>query len=238
MKNEDFIIQFDILYNNISSNKAPGLNIYEKSFFLTLAQDQLVQSYYNGTNISGYTFESKEEVRRALDALVRTKIYKSDELNDTSDEVLEDQENEKIIPVDSSSKFVKLPSETWYVTFEQVKFDDEALGCANGSTAIVQPITQDEYSRVKTNPFRGPTKYRVLRLDCGSNYVELISKYNIGEYTVRYVQEPYPIILDNLPNNLKIKGVSRKTECQLNKNIHNLILDLAVKLAYAAWSKS
>ena len=30
----EFSTEFDILYNNISSNMAPGLNEYEKSVFL------------------------------------------------------------------------------------------------------------------------------------------------------------------------------------------------------------
>ena len=32
----EFSNQFDVLYNNITSNQAPGLNEYEKSVFLTI----------------------------------------------------------------------------------------------------------------------------------------------------------------------------------------------------------
>lgn len=38
---------FDIYFNNISSNLAPGLSEYEKSVFLTRAQDELVLNYFN-----------------------------------------------------------------------------------------------------------------------------------------------------------------------------------------------
>jgi len=34
---EEFSNQFDVLFNNITSNAAPGLNEYEKSVFLTKA---------------------------------------------------------------------------------------------------------------------------------------------------------------------------------------------------------
>jgi hypothetical protein len=34
---QDFSTQFDILWNNVSSNQAPGLNEFEKSVFLTKA---------------------------------------------------------------------------------------------------------------------------------------------------------------------------------------------------------
>ena len=38
MTTQEFSNEFDILYNNIMSNSAPGLNEYEKSIFLTQAQ--------------------------------------------------------------------------------------------------------------------------------------------------------------------------------------------------------
>ena len=33
MNNTEFSNQFDVFYNNITSNQAPGLNEYEKSVF-------------------------------------------------------------------------------------------------------------------------------------------------------------------------------------------------------------
>ena len=44
---EDFSIEFDLLFNNIASNKAPGLNDYEKSLFLTQAQELVVRGLYS-----------------------------------------------------------------------------------------------------------------------------------------------------------------------------------------------
>ncbi len=35
--NNEFSSEFDVLYNNITSNQAPGLDDYEKSVFLTKA---------------------------------------------------------------------------------------------------------------------------------------------------------------------------------------------------------
>ena len=37
MNHTEFSNEFDVLYNNIMSNAAPGLNEYEKSVFLTKA---------------------------------------------------------------------------------------------------------------------------------------------------------------------------------------------------------
>lgn len=47
MTNEEFSNEFDVLYNNITSNQAPGLDEYEKSVFLTKAQDEIVKAYFN-----------------------------------------------------------------------------------------------------------------------------------------------------------------------------------------------
>ena len=52
---------FSVLYNNITSNQAPGLTEYEKSVFLTQAQDSIVLSLYNGT--ASRSFEETEELR-------------------------------------------------------------------------------------------------------------------------------------------------------------------------------
>ena len=46
-------------------------NEYEKSYFLTKAQDELVIALYNGRNVSGESFESTEELRRYLSNLVK-----------------------------------------------------------------------------------------------------------------------------------------------------------------------
>ena len=47
MNLQEFNTNFDLLYNNIASNQAPGLDEYEKSVFLTNAQLELVKNYFN-----------------------------------------------------------------------------------------------------------------------------------------------------------------------------------------------
>ena len=47
MSPEELSNQFDTLFNNITSNQAPGLNEYEKSVFLTKAQDEILKNYFN-----------------------------------------------------------------------------------------------------------------------------------------------------------------------------------------------
>lgn len=225
MTNKEFSIEFDILYNNIASNQAPGLNNYEKSVFLTQAQEEIVVNLYNGNNTNNDFFEGTEELRRYLDVLVKTKVYDSNE-------------KQEGIGLSTSSVFYKLPKDLAFITLEQIVFNDESLGCYNGSLASVTPVSQDEYAKVKNNPFRGPTRYKAIRLDAGDNTVEIISKYNIKDYIIKYVSKPEPIILESLAeykdeNNepLTIGGISNENECKLNPILHHIILKRAVMIA-------
>ena len=47
-------------------------NEYEKSVFLTRAQEDIVISLYNGLNLTQESFEGSEEIRRYLDTLIKT----------------------------------------------------------------------------------------------------------------------------------------------------------------------
>ena len=216
---QEFSTEFDVLYNNVASNKAPGLNEYEKSVFLTKAQEEVIVNLYNGKNPYGDSFESTEEMRRYLESLVKTKVYSTGEqVNGTG--------------VSVGSVFYQLPEDVAFITMEQITYEDEDLGCYNGSTATVYPVTQDEYSRIKNNPFRGPTRYKAIRLDTGNNTVELVSKYKVGEYLLKYLSRPEPIILEDLsPNDLTIEGRWEPSECKLNPILHNTILERAVQMA-------
>lgn len=66
MTTKEFSNEFDILYNSITSNQAPGLDEYEKSVFLTKAQDEVVKAYFNPrTNKTQEGFDDNE--RRQID---------------------------------------------------------------------------------------------------------------------------------------------------------------------------
>ena len=104
-----------------------------------------------------------------------------------------------------------------------------------------------------SKPYAQPLKKQAWRLfqnqaigfDINS---ELIPRFNVTEgtegsgeeattttftYKIRYVKRPQPIILEDLPNNLEIDGVTTESECELNPIIHMDILNKAVELAIA-----
>lgn len=230
MTNQEFSDTFTILLNSYNSQASFGeqasqreivLDEYEKSVLLTQAQEEIVINLYTGRNSNSESFESTEELRRYLDNLIKTKVYsqgdKLEDLNASS--------------ISSISVLYKLPDDLAFITLEQVTYGDESLGCYNGVSVTVTPVTQDEYGQVKDNPFRGPTKYKVLRLDAGNNTVELISKYNIDKYLIRYLSKPEPIILEPLQGELNINGYKEEMGCKLNPILHNTILKRAVQLA-------
>ena len=238
MNVEQFSNEFDTLVNAYARDFVFGEDMspvdirvdeYEKSLYLTKAQKELVIDYYSGQNAYNLSFEEKEIIREALDTLVKT--ITPEPVGDISADkhVLDDRRK---------LYFYRLPADLLYIIFEEVKFSSYLSGCKGGYTALVVPSTHDEVWHRLQNPFRGPNNNRVLRLNAENNVVELISDYPIGSYLLRYVEEPKPIILTDLPDGLSIEGISTKTECALPSILHHKILDVAVRMALQSKSIS
>lgn len=219
---EEFSLEFDLLYNNIMSNKAPGLSEYEKSLFLTQAQESIVLDIYSGKY--GDSFERTEETTSYLNQLLKQRTYNNGEFTEGN-------------KLDTRSVFVTLPEDIWFKTGETATIMDDSYKCqVDGLREVmVFPVTQDTLVRTKRSPFRGPNERRILRLDSGKNQVELISNYEIFTYTVRYLSRPEPIILKELPQGLTIGGKSSPQTCLLNTAIHKAILSKAVLIAKSSW---
>lgn len=224
MTTQEFSDAFDTLvssyrrfkdFDNKEVLDSVEFNEYEKSYFLTKAQDELVIALYNGKNVSGESFESTEELRRYLSNLV--KEVRLQPITNTSG---------LVIGIGSNSKFFTLPQDLWYITYEAVDID--GARCSALSPMDVYPVTQDDYNKTKRNPFRGANDRRALRLDLSDGVIEIVCKYIVKDYYVRYLRKPKPIILVNMPNNLTIDGVGKKSECELHEALHQRILERAV----------
>lgn len=202
------------VFGDNSSRRDIILDEYEKSLFLTMAQKDIVVMLYTGRMIPGLSFESTEEARRYLDVLMQETTLGGGEAG-------------------AVTSFT-LPTNVAYIVYEDVTIN-EADACDNGSIVIVQPVTHDEYDKLRHNPFRGATRRRVLRLDVGNKRVELYSTFAFTNYRVRYLEQPSPIITDNISaGGTSIDGKSAKADCELNPLLHNSILNRAVQLALAA----
>ena len=204
----EFSWEFDVLYNNISNGNAPGVNEYEKSVFLTRAQDQIVTELYTGTGISD-GFDSSEQVRQYLNSLVKTIS----------------------VPENKQTLF---NHPTYDITENKVLFILN-MYLRNGNTKIpVFPITYDEYNITIENPFK-LNKKRALGIT-SSNSITVISKYEGEDYylVVSYLSKPNPIIVANL-DNVTIDGQSEQsTIIDVPESLHFEIIKRAVQLALVA----
>ena len=228
MTRPEFSNQFDLLVSSYRRFKdfddkelldSIEFDEYEKSLFLTKAQEELVVSLYNGRNSSLQGFEETEELRRYLSNLVEEAELSPIETSDG-----------KPLGMESNSKFFTLPEDLWFITYESVLLGSDKQ-CENHTTQDVYPVTQDEYHKIRKNPFRGANFRRALRLDLSDGNIEIISKYQVTEYYVRYVRKIKPIILEDLPNGLTISGLSKATDSEVHESLHQRLLEMAVQMA-------
>lgn len=72
MTTEEFSNEFDTLLNSYSNEYSINIDEYEKSIFLSHAQEEILLELYNGKNQFEDSFEGTEEIRRYLSNLVKT----------------------------------------------------------------------------------------------------------------------------------------------------------------------
>ena len=227
MTTEEFSNEFDslIAFNigvQFGEQNPIAFDEYEKSIFLTKAQEDTILSLYSGKNIAQDSFEKTEEMRRTLGTLVKTAKLTTPENNSSG--------------LSDDSKIYLLPDDLWFITYEQATIQN--LDFKYNKIRVVQviPTSQDTYNITSENPFKRNTDKRILRLDLGNNQVELISEYTIQQYLIRYLMKPSPIVLIDLPDGLSINNISIKTECNLHELLHRPVLQKAVQLALASRS--
>lgn len=227
MSVEEMDNMFDVLYNNITSNQAPGLNAYEKSVFLTKGQDEILKNYFNpkskGNTIQdGFDGNAKRQVDFSMLTSVETKS------SDFENPLFDTREN---------TKSVGLPSKLMFAINEVVEVT------RNNKQVILQviPIKFDEYSRLMCKPYKRPLKYQAWRLTNNntSNKADIVigPSDTLTKYTIRYVRRPNPIIVSDL-DGLTIEGKSTASECELDPTLHEEILQRAVELAKVAWTNT
>jgi hypothetical protein len=212
-KNKQMYDDFQLVYNNLASNLAPGLDLYEISVYLTKAYFSLVDTAYQ-------EYEKSELYRRFLADLVKTKsIYKS---------------LSGIEPIVPQTVFFELPDDVLYIVYESLQMSKDAAKCIRYKRIKVTPVKYDDLHSIYENPFRFNLN-KALRLDISNNknYVEIITKdQHVDYYYIRYIKKPSPIILETLTGNDKIEGIQEETECELDTKWYQNIVQLAASMAY------
>lgn len=221
---------FDVLYNNITSNQAPGLNAYEKSVFLTKAQDEILKNYFNPKSKGNNTQEGFDgSVKRQVDFSMLTTVETSDS----------SKFGTSLFDGRTNTRSVNLPTKMMYAINEMVEVTRGTE--ANKVLLQVVPIKFDEYSRLMCKPYKRPLKYQAWRLTNNDtvNKADIIvgPSDTLSKYTIRYVRRPNPVIISDL-DGLTIEGKSTTTECELDPILHEEILQRAVELAKVAWTST
>ena len=229
MTTQEFSNEFDVLYNNIMSNQAPGLDEYEKSVFLTKAQSEVLKNYFNPKG-NKYQEGFDESEKRQIDFSTLIKAVKPTTYDGSS-----------YVKFDDRSQLFQMPNDILFV------LNETALNTVDGVNRLINivPINFDEYSRIISKPYKQPLKNRGWRLFQSTGGVDFISEVivktgsTLTDYKVRYVRRPKPIILTNLTDtysNVSIEGLTSVTECELDPILHPEVLQRAVELAKAAYT--
>lgn len=226
MTAQEVLSIFDLQYNNISSDAAPGLNSYEVSVYLTKAHKEIVNSYYNG-NAKGDSIESKEKVRSLL-----SRYIKDDEV-DIVNPVLD-------INTHLMKAEITLTSDTWQILMETLKLDNRGI--------LVKPEAYDRLMVISEDPFKLPDAYKAWRLDTRGKqshnttlYDRVVTVFFSPEvtpikYSYTYLSIPEPIVLSNFKEEfgeeLSIQGISTiNIPATINDFLWDIIINRAVELA-------
>ena len=248
----EMLNQFELLYNNIASNQAPGLNPYEISLILTKAQKEIMKNYFNPKG-NKYQEGYDESAKRH-----------SDFTSLLCDEILEPYETISYKRLDYRSILYKIPESVFLLLNEQLEewldvqtstsdsspivvVPSEDTGSKRAGVYTVVPIDYDEYTRLMQKPYKYPPKNQFWKLDTGyddndrSPIVEVIGRQKENStyrYHIRYIKNPEPIVLVNLADiaeDLSIEGVSTVSPCKLPRHLHDEIIQRAVEIAKGMW---
>ena len=278
---QDFSTIFDVLYNNITSNQAPGLNEFEKSVFLTKAQNQLVKEYFNRrTDGFGGGFDGSEQRQYDFSSLIRLWAEDAVAPSNNYDDTRLDQRSYKAhlpedfffavneIVTDGKWQYSVLPLD--YSEYQRLMLKAYSFPVKRGVWRLITGIEEEQAST--ENPVQpvppatfdddefnaGGWDDDVPSSDDGGTVsdgtrtvvlpvIELIGKFELTgndklKYKLRYVQNLYPIILEELDvyqQDLTIEGKTRplslENPCVLPKECHQEIIERAVTLAKIAW---
>ena len=151
---EEFSTEFDVLYNSITSNAAPGFNDYEKSVLLTLAQEELIKSYFvANNNTTGVGLDGSQKRHYDFSTLIKIKSLKN-----IVYDIITARAKVKIplLNKDANTIFL-IPNDVFLILNEHL--------IAKDNNYIVFPISYDTYNLLMSKPFPYPNKRQAWRLD-------------------------------------------------------------------------
>jgi len=226
MTTEEFSNNFDVLYNNVTSNQAPGLNEFEKSVFLTKAQDEVVKNHWSARS-------KGNSLQQGYDDSAKRQTDFSNVMRTASCRRGAGQ-----VKINPHSVLYHFPDDVFIAV-------NETITTTKSKLLQVIPLRYDEYTRLMSKPFQRPLKNQAWRLinsgDGTDKLVEIVTNAgdSVNAYRVRYIKTLRPIVLTDLGEDaVSVNGVTEVTECELDSSLHEEILQRAVEIAKAAWVAS
>lgn len=156
MTTQEFSNQFDVLYNNIMSNQAPGIDEYEKSIFLTKAQEELVRDYFNSRNVkNAQGFDDNQ--KRQYDFSTLLSSVRLPDYTDTLGILSATNLAICNTAFDSRARIYIAPSDLFLAINESIEDSVKRR-------YSVLPISYDEYNRLMLKPYGFPLKRQAWRI--------------------------------------------------------------------------
>lgn len=224
MTTSEFSREFDIRFNYVNSNLAYSVNDYEKSVYLTRAQEEILDNYFNPKgNKYQEGFDMSQKRYIDFSSIIKTITLTA--------------EKSGMLPYDKKGLLFEISDDVFKVLNDGFSYIDTNNKAVETS---IMPLDYDSYQRVKTKPYQNPPTRQSWRMtrsgdSTGKLVVEIIPKKNIDktkafEYSARYLLRPTPIVVEALPGGFTVNGVSIKTECILPPEIHDEILNRAIEI--------
>ena len=252
MSGTEMLNNFNVLYNNITSNQAPGLNSYEIDLFLTKAQYQLLEEQFNHrTDVTNGGYDRSEKRQIDFSPLITTQRLTSVWSEETG-----------YNKIDRRSVLFDVEAYAGNMLFVLDEFLEKTTTDASSrsivTTYTVIPLSYDNYASVMRKAYKYPAKSCAWRLinnkaaDTSSEPAvpkkqihELIAKGLTNDdtltYVIKYIRRPYPIIvelLDGVTIENKTQPFSSSSACELPEEFHQEIVERAATLAKIAWQGS
>lgn len=182
----EFNDQFDVLYNNITSNQAPGLDEYEKSVFLTKSQDEIIRKYFDPRSNKLFEgFDSSKKRQGDFSKLIKTASPL------------------KITNIEDINKFDPR-SIVYVVPNDLLLFINESYITDKYKHTVI-PISYQEYDRLMQKPYQRPPKRTVWRLITNPDYSKASQKdviYGNVKYKFSFTNKSSKLV------SVTIKGIS------------------------------
>ena len=240
---------FDTMYNSVTSNKLPGLDAYEKSMFLTQAQEEIILGYFNPRkNKVQEGYDGSIQRQADFSNLTVVKSYpdikpgSSDEQRKLPGAIFDTRPNNKSVIL--SDDILLIINESALVNRYNTLPKNGSYSDDSEFTKVrltVLPVDYDEYSRLMSKPHKRPLQYQAWRLlntdSSGQNRCDIIvgPSDDIQSYTVRYIKRPHPIIVAPLEDT-QINGYSEPIGSEVDEVLHMPIIKRASELAKAVYS--